>query len=1279
MQFRFPGQILNGFLGKFLPIIISILAVFSQARAEVYDFTAPKSKPKLLLKFSPNISPEQRDEALKNAVSSRSLNSGVQRQQNGDTQVQAIALAPGVDTSSELARLSKLPGVAYAEPNYRIQISALGTPVIPNDFNFSNMYALRNTGLGGAKTNADIHATAAWVLSTGSSNVLIAVIDTGVDYFHEDLRDNLWRNPGEIPGNGIDDDGNGYVDDVYGYDFVSGDSDPFDDNNHGTHVSGTIGAVGNNGVGTVGVCWRVSLMECKAFDETGNGSVADAIQAIQYAVANGARIINASWGLEEKSRALEDAVQEAINAGILFVAAAGNNRTDTPSYPAAFKSVVAVAATDEKDNRAIFSNYGNWISVSAPGLNILSTLPENNYGIESGTSMAAPHVTGVAGLILSRFPEYNGDELRQVLINSVDPIFSDKPMGNGRINAALAVQMDQPLPYSILNLSDETFGLVDIIGSAYGRFFTGYTVRAASRNTPNSWVQIASSTQPVTNSTLGRFNSSLLPDGQTVVQLIVTNQNGSTALFTRDTKISNTAITAPLSGDVLAPGVYPVRGNVFAEEGTYELAYAAGLDPKQWITIQTGEIQTIQNGFWGEWNAANLTNGYYSLRLVITTGSRKAETVAPGIYIESELKPGWPIHLPTDADFPSTEWRNIRAADLDGDGLSEFIIIDPATLEHPQTLLVYSIHGELLWSRVLGFDLTPDIPAIGDLDGDGKLEIVVDGPAGFLAFHSDGTEMASGWPIASSTSNHAKVLADVDADGTPELITYSQENPVAVAPEFRELAVYKCDGSLVRKWNLAVSGFTNQVQKIFPAVADIDGQPGLEIVAVSGSFEVQAFDYRQDQPIWRASTRGAILTSPVIGDVDGNGSPDIIVATAAENGATEGGVYIFDHHGTLWPGWPMLDDQSFLISPALGDLDKDGRLEIVLPSSAPERMHVLQWDGFEADGWPQDIFPKSNPRAGITIANLDNDPESEILMVAPGYPLLSVLLNDLSYSGGISAWKYNGQKLSLPATGPIDSLPIEITPTPEWHKAAPGTIGDFDGDGLLDFVATSLQEITLGDDIAFKDRSSLYVWNVGVPVPVDPAIDPFAQIEWPMFAHDLGNSGAYSLPLNPNSGFKDKTVAIRDRHICDEDQILLLHPLTNDLNATSQPLELVSFTQPPHGSAYRTGLNNIAYIPTNDFRGFDSFDYTIRDVLGNTSTGSIKLLVKAINDPPTAEAMEFTIPKNSSANVIFQGNDPDGDKINFRVITGPAHGELWNYPNVATYYPTKGYSGTDSF
>ena len=560
-------------LVRFQTLVASLLCLGAPSLLGAVVEMDPRPAREVIVKFSGRGVAMDRARALKNTRSVTPLAAGLARQNAGGAGLARLELAPGTDVGEEVERLAGNPAVEYVEPNYPLQLFNQAEPVVPNDFEFSRMYALRNDGRDGGKTNAHIHATEAWSYSTGSSNVVVAVIDTGIDYFHDDLRQNLWRNPGEIPGNGLDDDGNGYVDDVYGYDFVSGDSEPFDDNNHGTHVAGTIGAVGDNGIGTVGVCWNVSLMGLKAFNERGNGTVSSAIEAIHFAVANGARVINASWGLDEKSRALEEAVLAAADAGVLIIAAAGNGRTENFSYPAGYESVIAVGATDHKDARAVFSNYGDWVDLAAPGVSILSTLPENNYGPENGTSMAAPHVTGVAALVLSRFPDYTRDELRAILINSVDPLVTDRRIGNGRVNAAMAVRMDEPLPSAELTLPVQVSGMVEITGSAFGRYFSGYSVNAksGSASAAGEWKLVASGVTTVTNGVLGPFDSSQLPDGPVTLQLLVTNRNGFKAIATAETRVLNTQITFPQSSDLLPASVHVVRGNLVGASG-YSLA-----------------------------------------------------------------------------------------------------------------------------------------------------------------------------------------------------------------------------------------------------------------------------------------------------------------------------------------------------------------------------------------------------------------------------------------------------------------------------------------------------------------------------------------------------------------------------------------------------------------------------------------------------------------------------------------------------------------------------------
>jgi subtilisin family serine protease len=339
--------------------------------------------------------------------------------------------------------------IEYIEPDYEVHI--LETP---NDPLFNQLWGLNNTGQGGGVAGADIDALRAWDVFTGSGDVLVSVIDTGIDYTHPDLAANAWTNPGEIPGNGIDDDGNGYIDDVHGWDFYNNDNDPMDDHGHGTHCSGTIGGIGNNGIGVAGVNWTVKIMGVKFLSSGGSGSTSGAISAIQYATLMHAKVMSNSWGGGGFSQALMDAIQAAYNAGILFIAAAGNGSTDTdvtPNYPSCYAvgNVISVAATDHSDLLADFSNWGlTTVDLAAPGVDILSLAPGNQYATMSGTSMATPHVAGVAALVLGRFPGMGVDQAKALILNSVDHISSmaGKCVTGGRLNAFNCVATPDSVP-----------------------------------------------------------------------------------------------------------------------------------------------------------------------------------------------------------------------------------------------------------------------------------------------------------------------------------------------------------------------------------------------------------------------------------------------------------------------------------------------------------------------------------------------------------------------------------------------------------------------------------------------------------------------------------------------------------------------------------------------------------------------------------------------------------------------------------------------------------------
>ncbi|MDC9514776.1 S8 family serine peptidase [Pseudoalteromonas sp. CST5] len=332
----------------------------------------------------------------------------------------------GMSTKEAIARLKSHQAIEYVEPDYQVSIAQT-----PDDPRFDELWGLNNDGQTGGTADADIDAVEAWDISTGSRDVVVGVIDTGIDYSHSDLASNMWVNSSEVPGDGIDNDGNGFVDDVHGINAITNSGDPMDDEGHGTHVSGTIGASGNNATGVVGVNHEVSLVGCKFLDAAGNGSTSDAIKCIDYMVGLknagvNLRVLNNSWGGGGYSQALADAIASSEAADLMFVAAAGNDTIDNdvnPHYPSNYEnaSVLSVASTDQTDNISWFSHYGlTSVDMGAPGSAILSTTPGESYASYSGTSMATPHVAGAAALVLSINPELNTQELKELLMSSGD-------------------------------------------------------------------------------------------------------------------------------------------------------------------------------------------------------------------------------------------------------------------------------------------------------------------------------------------------------------------------------------------------------------------------------------------------------------------------------------------------------------------------------------------------------------------------------------------------------------------------------------------------------------------------------------------------------------------------------------------------------------------------------------------------------------------------------------------------------------------------------------------
>lgn len=446
--------------------------------------------------------------------------------------------------------------VEYAEPNY-----IYSTCAVPNDPFFDMQWALHNTGQTGGFPDADIDATEAWDIETGNENVRIAILDTGIDWNHPDLADNIWVNSGEdINGNGIvdpsdfdgiDTDGNGFVDDIRGWDFVDlegteeimfldpdedgmvEDNDPMDFHGHGTHCAGISAAVTDNSIGVAGVCWNCKIMPIRAGWKTtifGSASLLtdDIIEGIVYAADMGADVISMSFGGKLYSQAINDAVDYAFEKGVMLVAAAGNDNKKQKFYPAAYDNVIAVAATDHSDNKATFSNYGRWIDIAAPGVDIESTLFDDTYVAWNGTSMACPHVAGLVALLLSKNHSLSADMVKTILFNTVDNVDSTDYIGRGRINAFKAVQREPAI--ALLNIFPDwtdVKGIINITGTAWGEKFKYYTLGYYRKyNNYGIWKELINSTSSVQDDVLATLDTTYVNDSLITIQLSVICDDG---------------------------------------------------------------------------------------------------------------------------------------------------------------------------------------------------------------------------------------------------------------------------------------------------------------------------------------------------------------------------------------------------------------------------------------------------------------------------------------------------------------------------------------------------------------------------------------------------------------------------------------------------------------------------------------------------------------------------------------------------------------------------------
>jgi uncharacterized repeat protein (TIGR01451 family) len=935
------------------------------------------------------------------------------------------------------------PKVVYVEPNYIVQATAT-----PNDPLFGQLWALKNTGQSFGVAGADIKSEAAWNVTTGSASIVVGVVDTGIDYTHPDLAANVWNNPG---GKGSPDCAAG----THGYNAITRTCDPKDDHYHGTHVSGTIGAVGNNSLGVVGVNWTTSIMGLKFLSADGYGTTADAIVAIDFAVQAkidgvNVRVLSNSWGGGSFSKALLDEINKANENDILFVASAGNNSSNNdlyPSYPASYgtPNMISVAATDSRDLMAYFSNYGpNTVHLGAPGVDVLSCYPGTSYTSLSGTSMAAPHVAGVAALVLANTPSLTTAQVKSAILSNTDPISSlaGRTVTGGRLNAAKAVGATLP-PDFVISVSPATRSVVRGASTTYavtitpsGGFsgsvnlsVTGLPSLASGSFTPNP--ATGSSTLTVTTGattplgsyqlTITGVSGALSHATTTVLSMVATPPPTACPAFTSASSYYvGSAPTAIATGDFNRDGrpdlaVANTSSNTISVllgtgGGAFQSAlnYASGNTP---ISVAAGDV----NGD-GKADLAVANSGSSNVSILIGNGDG---TFAGGVNYGAGSNPFWltfgDFNADGNADLAVANngssnvsillgngdgtlqaavnygagsgpfW--VAAADFNRDGKADLAVAEYNADE--VSILLGNGDGTFQAAVDYGAGNAPASLAIADFNGDGKFDLAVanysSDNVSVLAGNGDGTFQAA-VNYAVGVNPYSVTTLDVNGDGRADLaVANSGSNGVS-------LLQGKGDGTFVAAINYAVGSNPNHV-----VTDDFNGDGKADLATANVDSATVSILRNAGVCALNCSTMAAAVnyaagTTPesvAAGDFNRDGKTDLAVAN---NGASSVSINLGNGDGTF----QVAADSGAGSTPHFvktADLDGDGKLDLAVANNDTNQVSILLGN---ANGTFQGAVPYgtgTNPHS-VASGDFNRDGRADLAVANSGSANVSILLGN---------------------------------------------------------------------------------------------------------------------------------------------------------------------------------------------------------------------------------------------------------------------------------------------